>query len=370
MPQFAKRATNMPASPIRKLMTIAIERQKKGIHVYQLNIGQPDIPTPQEFFQAVHTFQENPVAYAPSQGIEQLIDAWRTYYAQLGFSIARNELMITAGGSEALIFTFAAVTDPGDDILVFEPFYTSYNGYATLIGATLTPVTLDIQNNFHLPHDAEIERHITSRTRALLICNPSNPTGTVFTTEELQRLVRIALKHDLYIIADEVYREFTFDASPTSLLSFPEASNHTIIIDSTSKRFNMCGARIGAIVSHNTELIASLIRFGMARLSVATIEQRAVIPVLHQAQKLIPPVILEYRKRRDVVYEELQRIPGVTSLKPEGAFYCMCTLPIDSSERFAKWTIEEFEENKETVLVAPAPGFYATPGKGAKEIRI
>lgn len=370
MPQLSQRASSMQASPLRKLANTAQERKKKGISVYHLNIGQPDMPTPPEFFDVLKKYEANPVEYTMSQGAADAIDAWRGYYRTLGVELQPNELMITTGGSEALIFAMCATADPGDNMIVFEPFYTNYNGFGTIGGITMKPVTLSIDNGFHLPPDEQIEAAIDDHTRALLVCSPSNPTGTVFTKEELQRLVGIAMKHDLFLIADEVYREFVFEGEVHTFMEFTEAHNRIIVIDSASKRFNACGTRIGTLVSKNTDVIASAVKFGMARLSVATIEQTALIPVLNNAATLIPPVVEEYRRRRDVVYEGLTAIPGVKTAKPEGAFYIICELPVDSSEKFAQWMIEEFEHENETVLVAPAPGFYATPGKGAKEIRI
>ncbi len=370
MSQLSQRASSMQASPLRKLANAAQERKKEGVSVYHLNIGQPDMPTPKEFFDVLRSYAANPVEYTMSQGAADTIDAWRGYYKTLGVELQPNELMITTGGSEALVFAMCATADPGDNMIVFEPFYTNYNGFGTVAGISMKPVTLSIDNGFHLPPDAEIEAAIDEHTRALLVCSPSNPTGTVFTKEELQRLVNIAMKHDLFLIGDEVYREFVFEGEVHTFMEFTEAHDRIIVIDSASKRFNTCGARIGTLVSKNTDVIATAVKFGMARLSVATIEQAALIPVLAKAQELIPPVVEEYRKRRDVVYEGLKAIPGVKTAKPEGAFYIICELPVDSTEKFSQWMIEEFAHENETVLVAPAPGFYATSGKGEKEIRI
>ncbi len=360
----------MPASPLRKLANAAVEREKNGIKVHYLNIGQPDLETPPEFFEGLKAFDENPIAYAHSQGISETVDAWREYYKGMGYDLEHDEVMVTNGGSEALVFAMAAIGDPGDNLIVFEPFYTNYNGFGKLGGVNMKPVTLSIENNFHLPSDEEIEAQIDEKTRALVVCNPSNPTGTVYTMEELKRLVDIAIKHDLFIISDEVYREFVFEGEVHSMLEFPEAADRVVMIDSASKRFNSCGVRIGVIASKNKEIITTAVKFGMARLSVATIEQRALIPVLENAAKIIPPVVEEYRKRRDVVYAGLQSIEGLQVAKPEGAFYIICGLPVDDAEVFSKWMIEEFDHEGETLLVAPAPGFYATPGKGKQEIRL
>lgn len=370
MQELSKRAQTMKQSPLRKLVGVANERKAQGITVHHLNIGQPDLPTPQPFFDVLHSFQDNPVAYANSQGVQEARDAWRGYYKQQGFDIADNELMVTSGGSEALIFAFCAIADPGDNMIVFEPFYTNYNGFGVIGGISMNPVTLSIDNGFHLPEDEAIEAAINDKTRAIVICNPSNPTGTVYTKDEVERILAIAKKHNLYVVADEVYREFAFEQEATSVLEYPEYADRTIVIDSASKRFNACGTRVGVLVSKNTDIIAAAIKFGMARLATATIEQMALIPVLEQAQEIIPSIVDEYRGRRDIVYEGLQAIEGVKCLKPEGALYIIAELPVDSSEQFALWVIQEFEQDGETVLVAPAPGFYATPGKGEQEIRI
>lgn len=370
MPHLSERAVHMPASPMRKLANAAHEREKKGIHVYYLNIGQPDLETPPEFFKAIREFSANPVAYTMSQGIKATIDAWREYYERIGIELEQDELMITTGGSEALIFAMCAVADPGQEFVVFEPFYSNVNGFGKIAGVTMKPVTLSIENGFHLPSDEEIEAAVTNKTAGMIVCSPSNPTGTIFTQDEVQRLIDIAIKHDIFIIADEVYSDFGFEEQATSFMTFPEARDRVILIDSVSKRFNACGIRIGVLASHNKDVVTAGVKFGMARLAVATIEQVGVIPLLQNAQRIIPPIVEEYRKRRDVVYAGLQAIEGVKTAKPEGAFYIVCELPVDSSEKFSEWMVNEFEHNGETVLVAPAPGFYATPGKGTKEIRI
>ncbi len=367
---LSHRGKSIPASPLRKLANVAQARKASGIQVYHLNIGQPDIPTPQVFLDAVHQFTDSPIAYTHSQGVTETIAAWQQYYEGCGINLKTDDIMVTSGGSEALQVAISLVTDPGDNILVFEPFYTNYTSFALLSGVTLKAVETSIETGFHLPAREVIESAIDGQTRAILICNPANPTGTVLTEAELQRLVDIAIEHDLFIIADEVYREFVFEHATRSLLQFPQASDRVIVVDSVSKRFSACGVRIGALVSRNQEIMTAAIRCGMARLSVATIEQQAIVPVLQQASSLIPPVIAEYRKRRDVVYELLSTMPGVVTAKPEGALYNICQLPVDSAERFVQWMIEEFEDNRETVLLAPAAGFYATAGKGAREARI
>lgn len=370
MPHISTRASSLQASPLRKLAGTAEEQKKKGIHVYHLNIGQPDLVTPPAFYEVLRTLSDNPVAYMQSQGSAAAIDAWREYYKGIGVELERDQVVITTGGSEALQFVTCMVADNGDEIIVFEPFYTNYNAFATIANVTLKPVTLDIETGFHLPTDEQIEAVITPRTKAILVCNPSNPTGTVFRKDEMDRLVALIQKHDLFLIADEVYREFVFDGEMQTFLSYTEATDKIIVVDSASKRFNLCGARIGTIVSRNSEVMKSAVKFGMSRLASPTVEQLALIPVLKQAKELIPPVIVEWQKRRDAVSEALSKIPGVQFHKPEGAFYIICGLPVDSAEKFCQWMIENFVHENETVLVAPAPGFYATPGKGEKEIRI
>ena len=364
------RAREMQASPIRKLAAIAEARKKQGIKVFHLNIGQPDLPTSPAVFEAIRSFNLPTIAYAPSNGIPAALSAWRKYLEQNGIELEEREIIVTAGGSEAIIFAMCAVCDADDEIIVFEPFYTNYNGFATLANVKLRPVPLDIKTGFHLPLEKEIESSINSRTRAILVCNPSNPTGTIYSREELQRLVNLSKKHNLFLMSDEVYREFAYDAESISVMSFPEIRNQAILLDSCSKRFNVCGARIGVIASHNDEVIQTALKFGMARLSVATLEQVAVSPLLNDPDPYTKPIVDEFRRRRDAVYEGLKSIPGVTFYKPEGAFYIVIGLPVQDAEHFSKWLIEEFEYEKETVLLAPANGFYATPGKGTNEVRL
>lgn len=371
MIKISKRAQEMPASPLRKLVGVAEERKKQGIKVYHLNIGQPDIKTPKIYFDSIKKFIENPVAYAPSQGRSEINLAWQKYFSTVGIKLSEKEIISTSGGSEGLILAMCAVADPGEEILAFEPFYTNYNGFGSIGGIKIKAVTLSIKDGFHLPADRDIEKNISKRTKAIIFTNPSNPTGTVFSKKELQRLVRLVKKHNLFVIADETYREFSFTGEQCfSLMRFPEVKNQVVLVDSASKRFNVCGARIGVLASHNPDIIQSVFKFCMARLSVSTIEQLAVAPILHHSKKIIAPVVKEYRKRRDVVYEGLKQIKGAVFSKPEGAFYVIVGLPIKSSEHFAKWLIEEFSYQGETVLLAPAPGFYATKGLGKNEVRI
>lgn len=373
-PVLSCRAGTMQSSPIRKLEAVAQRRKKAGVHVYYVNIGQPDLETPSIFLDTVDRFRQKTLSYMPSRGREDMLTAWAQYYQSLDFTLKHTEMLVTTGGSEALLFAMAAVMDPGEECIVFEPFYTNYQGFATVVGVNIVPVTLDIQNGFHLPSRAVIESKITSKTKAMLICNPSNPTGTVYTHAELQMLIEVAQAHNLFLIADEVYREFAFDTKAESLLSFPEVSDRVVVIDSASKRWNICGARMGLLASHNTKLVDAAVKFAQARLSAPTLGQIGLIPLIEQTQTLVAPMIAEYRKRRDAVYHGLQAIPGVTVSKPEGAFYVIAGLPVDDAEKFAEFMVGEFASSTprgpETVFVAPAPGFYATPGKGKNEIRI
>lgn len=370
IPSISNRAKSMQASPLRKLASIAEARKKNGIKVYHLNIGQPDLPTDPIFYDQLLKIQRTTVAYAPSNGIPQTIKAWKKYFEQVGIHFEENEIIITQGGSEAIIFAMSTICDTDEVIIVFEPFYTNYNGFATLANVRLVPIPLSIQNGFHLPSEEEIEKFISPKTKGILITNPSNPTGTVYSKEELQRLVNLVQKYNLFLLSDEVYREFAYEGEFVSVMDFPEISQQTILLDSASKRFNLCGARIGVLASHNQDVVQSAFKFGMARLSVATIEQLAIIPMLEEPFKYTTPIVEEFRRRRDVVYETLSEIKGVTYYKPEGAFYIVIGLPVNDSEHFARWLIEEFEYQKETVLLAPAQGFYATPGKGTNEVRL
>jgi aspartate aminotransferase len=370
IPSISNRARSMQASPLRKLASIAEERKKNGIKVYHLNIGQPDLPTDKVFYEQLLKIPQTTVAYAPSNGMPQTIKAWKKYFENVGIQFDEKEIIVTQGGSEAIIFAMCSICDVDEEIIVFEPFYTNYNGFATLVDVKLVPIPLSIQNGFHLPSEEEIEKYITPKTKGILITNPSNPTGTVYSKEELQKLVNLVQKYNLFLLSDEVYREFAYEGKFVSVMEFPEISQQTILLDSASKRFNLCGARIGVLASHNEEVVQSAFKFGMARLSVATIEQLAIIPMLEDPFRFTTPIVEEFRRRRDVVYESLSEIPGVTYYKPEGAFYIVIGLPVKDSEHFARWLIEEFEYNKETVLLAPAQGFYATSGKGTNEVRL
>ena len=368
---ISDRAKNMPASPIRKLIPYAIAARKRGIDIYSLNIGQPDIETPQSFWNAVHSYPAKVLAYGNSQGIPEYREWLAKYYRANNIHIDADEIIVTTGGSEAVMFAMLAVTDPGDNIIVFEPFYTNYNGYAVVTDIDLIPIRTEPENGYHLPPKDVIESKINDRTRAIFICSPNNPTGTVLTEQEIRTIAEIAERNDLFVISDEVYREFVYEGEHTSILHIPELAERGIIVDSISKRFSACGARIGAVVTKNKDVMDSAIRMGQARLCPPTIEQYAAQSVLMQlSDDYFENMTAEYKRRRDITYEELMKIPGVICKKPAGAFYIMAKLPTDDVEDFAKFLLTDFSVDGKTVMVAPGPGFYATPGLGNSEIRI
>jgi len=351
---------------------LADEAIKQGKRIYNLNIGQPDIPTPASFLEGARQLPKV-LAYSPSQGLDEAVDALKSYYEDRGIPLQRDQLLITTGGSEAVFFAILAVTDPGDEILVPEPFYTNYNSYAAMARAKLVPIETHPETGFHLPERAAIEAKITERTKAMLICNPNNPTGTVLTREELEMLRDLALEHDLFLISDEVYREFVYDGlTHTSVLQLEGLEQHAILADSISKRFSACGARIGAIASRNPRVCEAALKFAQARLSPPTAGQLGLIHFLRSKDYFqeVQRIITEFARRRDVLFEELQRIPGAFCVKPQGAFYVVVRLPIDDAERFCAWLLTDFALEGETVLLAPAADFYATPGRGHDEVRI
>jgi len=367
----SRRGVMMPASPIRKLAPLADEAKKAGIKIYHLNIGQPDIPTPTEFFEAVHRFTEPVLAYGPSGGIVQLRLAVVDYLASCGIDIDLDEVWITTGGSEAVLFALWATTDPDDEVVVFEPFYTNYNGFAAAAGVRLVPIRLSVEQGFRLPTQKEIEKHISRKTKAILICTPNNPTGTVLTKEEMFVLAKIAKKNNLYLISDEVYREFIYDGREhTSALTLPGVEDRVIVTDSISKRFSACGARIGFVVSRNRELMGAMLKFAQARLCPPTVEQYGAVACFKNMPRFMKPMIVTYDRRRKALIEELSAIPGVVAPTPEGAFYTVVRLPVDDTERFAAWLLTDFSKDKKTVMVAPAAGFYASPDAGRNEVRI
>ena len=361
----------MPQSPIRKLVPFAEDAKKRGTKVYHLNIGQPDIATPEVALKAVKEADIHVLSYARSEGSETYREKLVHYYKQNSIEVTANDIVVTTGGSEALLFTIGSITDYGDEIIIPEPFYANYNGFATSNGVTVKPIISSIDNGFALPDIAEFEQAITDKTKAIIICNPGNPTGYLYTKEEIQKLSKIALKHDVFLIADEVYREFVYDgAEHYSVMQEDELAQHAILIDSVSKRYSMCGARIGCVVSKNKALIATVLKYAQARLSPPTYALIASEAALQTPQSYFTNVLDEYTERRNTLITELNKIKGVKVATPKGAFYCIAELPVKDADHFAQWILEEFSNNNETVMVAPASGFYSTKGSGKNQVRI
>jgi len=361
----------MPESPIRKLVPYAEKAKKRGVGVIHLNIGQPDIKTPQVAMDAIRNNTIDVLAYSRTEGSEAYRLKLAGYYKKHGININSSDIIISTGGSEALSFAMNSIADNGDEIIIPEPFYANYNGFATTAGVKVVPVTSGIETNFALPSISEFEKAINSRTKAILICNPGNPTGYLYTHDEIVQLTALVKKHDLFLIADEVYREFAYDGHVHhSILKEPDMESHAIMVDSVSKRYSMCGARVGCLVSRNKEVIRTALKFAQARLSPPTLGQLASEAALDTEDSYFEAVIQEYQMRRNVLVSALQKIEGVQVTRPKGAFYCIAALPVDDSEAFAQWLLESFEFEGETVMVAPAGGFYSTPGMGANQIRI
>ncbi len=361
----------MPQSPIRKLVPFAEEAKKRGVKVFHLNIGQPDIKTPQVALDAVKNNTLDVVAYSRSEGSEKYRIKIAEYYSKNNISVSANEIIVTTGGSEALLFTFGSIMDTGDEVIIPEPFYANYNGFSTASGVNIVPVISKIEDNFALPPIEEFEKLITPKTKAILICNPGNPTGYLYSKDEIRKLAKIVKAHDLFLIADEVYREFTYDGSEHySVMQEEGLEDYAIMIDSVSKRYSMCGARIGCIVSKNSDVINTALKFAQARLSPPTYAQIASEAALETPQSYFDDVIDEYVLRRNTLIEELQKIEGVKVAKPKGAFYCIAELPVNNADDFAQWLLEKFELNGETIMVAPAAGFYSSKGLGLNQIRI
>ena len=369
--KFSKRLSSMQESPIRKLAPFATAAKAEGVKVYHLNIGQPDIITPVGFFDAVKNFDKKVLEYAGSQGIPELIEAIRKYYTTYDMNFANEDIIITNGGSEALLFSFMAACDPGDNILIPEPFYTNYNGFAQCLNINVKSVTTVAENGFHLPSKDEILDKIDDKTSAILVVNPGNPTGCVYTKEEVRMIADIAKEKDLWIIADEVYREFVYEGLQyTSFGNMKDVEDRVIIIDSVSKRYSACGARIGSIACKNKKFMAEVMKVCQGRLCVATIEQLGAAALYDTPASYFKEVNDEYRKRRDVLYEELMKADGVICEKPMGAFYIVAKLPVENAEDFVAWTLKEFRRDNETVMCTPAEGFYSTPGLGKNEVRL
>jgi aspartate aminotransferase len=371
MPKIAQKAVDMPASPIRKLVPYAEKAKKEGKIVYHLNIGQPDIETPQVALDAIKNMDRKVIEYSHSAGFESYRNGLAAYYQNTGINVNAEDILITTGGSEALIFGFMTTCNPGDEVIIPEPFYANYNGFAVTAGINVVPVTAHIENGFALPPVEEIEKKITSKTKAIVICNPGNPTGYLYSKSELEQLRDIVKKHDLFLFADEVYREFCYDgAVPFSVMNLDGIENNVIMIDSVSKRYSMCGARIGAMISKNKEVMSAALKFGQARLSPPTIDQIASEAALNTPQSYFDNVVAEYVQRRNIMVDGLNTIPGVYCPKPSGAFYCVAKFPVDDAEKFCQWLLEDFSFEGQTVMMAPANGFYSTKGAGKDEARI
>ncbi len=371
MPKISVKGNSMPESPIRKLVPFAEAAIKKGRKIYQLNIGQPDIKTPSVALDAVRNHTIEVLSYSHSAGFEGYRNKLANYYKNHDIPVKGEEIIITTGGSEALLFAMGSIADAGDEIIIPEPFYANYNGFATASGIKIIPVESKIETNFALPPIADFEKLITSKTKAILICNPGNPTGYLYTKEEINQLAEMAIKHDIFLVADEVYREFAYDgAKHHSVMSIDKLKDHAIMIDSVSKRYSMCGARIGCLVSKNKEVIHTAMKFAQARLSPPTFEQIASEAALETPQSYFDEVIEEYTSRRNLLISGLEAIKGVKVATPKGAFYCIAELPVKNADDFAKWLLEQYQLDNETIMVAPAAGFYSTPNTGLNQVRI
>ncbi|MBN2218722.1 MAG: pyridoxal phosphate-dependent aminotransferase [Kosmotogaceae bacterium] len=368
--KISQRGTFMPSSPIRKLVPFSQKAKDRGVKVYHLNIGQPDIQTPKVFYDYVNKLSDSVVSYSPSDGIKELKEAFSKYFRSWEIDVSADELLVTSGGSEAILFALAAVADPGDEIMLIEPFYANYKGFANMLGLKVRAATSRILDGYRLPDDEELSRALTGRTRAILFSNPSNPTGVVYTEDELRRLIEFARRNDLYVICDEVYREIVFDGIKPSSIMTIDSGQDIIIVDSISKRFSSCGARIGCVATKNNEVYKTMMKFAQARLSPPTIAQLGTIGLLTLGKEYTDSVRREYELRRDVVFEELSKIDGIDMQKPSGAFYISVKLPVENAEEFVKWMLTDFSYNGSTVMVAPLEGFYSSEGLGRNEVRI
>ncbi|MCU0319532.1 MAG: pyridoxal phosphate-dependent aminotransferase [Flavobacteriales bacterium] len=371
MPSISAKGRQMPASPIRKLVPFAEGAKKRGTQVIHLNIGQPDIPTPTVALDAIRHLDRTVIEYSHSAGYESYRKGLAAYYAQHGIHVTHEQIIITNGGSEALLFGMMACFEPGDELIIPEPYYANYNSFALSAGVKVVPVRSSIQDGFALPPIADFEALITPRTKGILICNPGNPTGYLYSADELQRLRSIVLKHDLYLFADEVYREFCYDgATHISAMTLDGLDQHVVLVDSVSKRYSMCGARVGAFITRNAELYSTVLKFAQARLSPPTFGQIASEAALRTPASYFTEVIGEYVQRRNILVDGLNSIPGVTCPKPQGAFYCVAQLPIDDADHFCQWLLESFSHDGYTVMMAPCSGFYADPATGRQQVRL
>jgi aspartate aminotransferase len=371
MPSISKKGVLAPESPIRKLMPYADAASKRGTHIYHLNIGQPDIRTPKVALDAVKNNTIEVLGYTTSNGSESYREKLSEYYRRNRIKVSKDDILVTTGASEALLFTIACITDPHDEIIIPEPFYANYNSFAIAEGVNVVPITTTLEEKFALPAISKFEELITSKTKAIVICNPGNPTGVVYSKEEIQQLKELVVKHDLFLIADEVYREFVYDGERHhSILLEKGMEANAIMIDSISKRFSMCGARIGCVVSKNQEFLFTIMKMAQSRLSPPTYAQIAAEAALDTPPSYFDEVVQEYKERRNLLVQKLKEIEGVTVFKPKGAFYCIASLPVEDTDVFAQWLLEEFSDQNETVMVAPASGFYTTESIGKKQIRI
>jgi aspartate aminotransferase len=371
MPSISKKGVLAPESPIRKLMPYADAASKKGTHIYHLNIGQPDIRTPKAALDAVKNNTIEVLGYTTSNGSESYREKLSEYYRRNRINVSKDDILVTTGASEALLFTIACITDPHDEIIIPEPFYANYNSFAIAEGVNVVPITTTLEEKFALPAISKFEELITSKTKAIIICNPGNPTGVVYSKKEIQQLKELVVKHDLFLIADEVYREFVYDGERHhSILLEKGMEANAIMIDSISKRYSMCGARIGCVVSKNQEFLFTIMKMAQSRLSPPTYAQIAAEAALDTPLSYFDEVVNEYKERRDLLVKNLKEIEGVTVFKPKGAFYCIASLPVEDTDVFAQWLLEEFSDQNETVMVAPASGFYTTESIGKKQIRI
>ncbi len=370
--EISRRAVSIQESPIRKLAPLAAAARAQGVGIYNLNIGQPDVPTPPEFLRAVGGFKDKVLEYGPSDGLPELRAAMVAYFARYGIALDPSQVLITNGGSEAILFAFNVVADEGEEIIIPEPFYTNYNGYAAMANLRVVPVRTRAEDGFHLPPDEALDAAVTPHTRAILVCSPNNPTGTVLTWEELERLSAFVRRQGLFLLADEVYKEFTYDGRRhRSVLELPGIEDRVIVVDSISKRFSACGARVGAVISRNRDVMASVLKFGQARLCPPTLEQLGAIAAYGLDESYFDAVRAEYQHRRDVMYDALTRDPGIVLKRPRGAFYMIVKMAgVEDSDDLARWLLEEHRLEGETVLVAPAGGFYATAGAGGDEVRM
>ena len=370
-PGLSRRGRSLPASPIRRLLPYADRAKAAGASIYHLNIGQPDIPTPKEMIQAYRNYDATVLAYGPSPGLPEFRQAVASYWKRWQVEIGPEQVIATTGGSEAILFALLALCDPGDEVLVPEPFYTNYLGFAAAAAVSVVPVPASVDDGFRLPASAEFERRITPRTKAILFSNPGNPTGAVYTPAEVRRLGDLAAEHGLFLLADEVYREFVYDgATFASVFTLTDVADRVIVLDSVSKRFSACGARVGCLVTRNEDVLAAATKLGQARLCPPTVDQLAAAAAYTAPPSYLEGVLTEYQQRRDLLFDALSGIDGVTTFKPAGAFYTVAKLPVADAEKFAIWLLTDFRHEGRSVMVAPASGFYATEGAGLDEVRI